>query len=81
MAALRFILIGYGIAMLLGVSVGAHLGYLAGGLTAWFGGGALSVLVAWVWYRAENWTAANADADRAPGSMQASLALIDGRRS
>jgi hypothetical protein len=81
MAALRFILIGYGVAMLLGMSVGAHLGYLAGGLTAWFGGGALSVLVAWIWHRAEGWGTAEGDAAPSPSSMQATLALVGGRRS
>lgn len=70
MPALRFILIGYGLAMILGMSVGASFGPLAGGLTAWFGGAALSLLFAWIWFRARSWSVAEGEADDAPGSMQ-----------
>ena len=53
-SALRLIVTGYGMALLPGFSVGTALGCRAGGLTAWFGGGVLCLLLAWIQFRAEN---------------------------
>lgn len=50
MAALRFLLAGYGIAILAGIFAGAQFGSLAGWLVAWIGGAGLSVLLAYAWF-------------------------------
>lgn len=50
MQALRFILIGYGIALLAGAAMGAAAGPVSGGLAFWLGGGVLSVWIAERWY-------------------------------
>lgn len=52
MSALRFLLIGHCVAALAGVGAIAQSGYLAGFLTAWLGGSALSLLLAYVSFRA-----------------------------
>lgn len=50
---IRFFVFGYGLAMPAGAALwlGAGFGPLVGGLVAWLGGGALSVLIAWGWWR------------------------------
>lgn len=52
MRALRFCLLGHGISAIAGFCAGIYFGYLTGWLTAWLGGGVLSVLFAYAWFRA-----------------------------
>ena len=51
MIALRFIFLGYGMGALAGIALGAAgFSHLVGWLTAWIGGGLISVLLAYRWY-------------------------------
>lgn len=53
MPAVRFILLGYGIAAIAGLFSGHFLGPLTGWLTAWLGGGSVSLLLAYRAFRTE----------------------------
>lgn len=60
---LRFFLYGYGASMLTGLIMVGWLGQtpLAGGLTAWIGGGLASMILALGWYRGLWMTGVGAD--------------------